>query len=55
MAEARWFYNAKVLALFSIHEEKNAWVWLQGEGADRWIKISPVNESTFPNNLQHLC
>jgi hypothetical protein len=49
--DTRWIRGKKVLGLWTINGERNAWAYLSDEG---WKKISPNNDNGFINTLTQL-
>jgi C1A family cysteine protease len=49
--ETGWVNNRKVIGLWAINEDRNAWVYIEGLG---WRKISPDNDNIFLNMLGQL-
>jgi C1A family cysteine protease len=49
--DTRWIRGKKVLGLWTINQERNAWVYLSDEG---WQKISNNNDDAFINMLTQL-
>jgi C1A family cysteine protease len=51
VAETGWERNQRVVGLWTINEDRNAWVYVQGMG---WRKISPDNDNIFFDMLTQL-
>jgi C1A family cysteine protease len=51
IVDTRWIRGKKVLGLWTINQERNAWVYLSDEG---WKKISNSNDDAFINTLTQL-
>lgn len=51
VVDTRWIRGKKVLGLWTINQERNAFVYLSDEG---WKKISPSNDDAFINTLTQL-
>jgi C1A family cysteine protease len=51
VVDTRWVRGTKVRGLWAINEDKNAWVYLNGEG---WKKISNSTEDGLLNMLRQL-
>jgi C1A family cysteine protease len=46
-----WQYNKRVVGLWTIDQDRNAWVFIDGIG---WKKVSPDNDNIFFNMLNQL-
>lgn len=51
IVDTRWINTKKVVGLWAINQEKNAWVYLSDEG---WKRISNNNDNGFINTLTQL-
>jgi hypothetical protein len=49
--EQGWLNNARIIGLWTIDEDRNAWAYIDGVG---WRQISPDNDNIFINLLQLL-
>ena len=46
-----WRSNARVIGLWAINEDRNAWVYMDGYG---WRKVSPDNDNILHDMLAQL-
>jgi hypothetical protein len=51
IVDTRWIRGKKVLGVWTINQDRNAWVYLSDEG---WKRISGGNDDAFINTLTQL-
>lgn len=49
--DSGWLYNKKVIGLWTINQNQNAWAYIEGEG---WKRVFPNNQNNFFNILTQL-
>jgi C1A family cysteine protease len=51
IVDTGWRYNARVIGLWAINQDRNAWVYMEGYG---WRKVAPDNDNILIDMLAQL-